>query len=69
MTTPALREMQTGTWRAVVYDESDWRLPASQLALFQSAARPVTLGQSNCNEAVNNVVMHGVPQILCSNDF
>lgn len=69
VTTPCLREMHTGAWRAVVYDESDWRLPASQRALLQSAPRPITLGQSNCNEAVYNVVMHGVPQIICSNEF
>ena len=69
VTTPSMREMMTGKWRAVVYDESDWRLPASQRALLQSAARPITLGQSNCNESVYSVVMHGVPQIICSNDF
>ena len=69
VTTPCLRDMQTGAYRAVVYDEGDWRLPASQRALFQSAARPVTLGQSQCNESAYNVVMHGVPQIICSNDF
>ncbi len=69
VTTPCLRDMPSGAWRAVVYDEADWRLPASQRALFQSSARPITLGQSNCNEAVYSVVMHGVPQIICSNDF
>ena len=69
VTTPNLREFLTGKYRAVVYDECDWRLPASQRALMQSGARPVTLSQSQCNEAAYSVVMHGVPQILCSNDF
>jgi hypothetical protein len=68
-TTPNLRRLQAEAYKAVVYDEADWRLPAEQRALFQSSPRPVELSQSNCNESAYSVVMYGMPQIICSNDF
>jgi hypothetical protein len=46
-TFPNMREFLTGTWRAVVYDEADWRLVALNRLLLQSGPRPVMLGQSN----------------------
>jgi hypothetical protein len=66
---PNMREFMSGAWRAVVFDEGNWKLPAQNRALFQSGPRPVMLGQSNCNEAAYQVVMTGVPQIICSTDF
>jgi hypothetical protein len=69
-TTPSLRQLHAGTnYKAIVYDEGDWRLPAAQRALFQSPPRPVTMAQSNCNEATYDCSVFATPMIICSNGF
>ena len=68
-TTPSLRDWDSGTHKAVVYDEGSWLLPASQRMLFQSGLRPVKMAQSNCNSECYDILLYGVPQMITSNNF
>ena len=69
VTSPCLEEIHTGRWRAVVYDEGDWRLPSACRLLFQSSPRPVPMEPTPSYPAGYSVVMHCMPQIICSKDF
>lgn len=66
---PNLREFMKGNHRAIVFDESDWRIVSKNRALFQASLRPVMLSQSQCNESAYSINLYQVPLILCSNDF
>ena len=67
--TPNLRQWLSGSEKAIVFEECDWKLIAENKLLFQATTRPVTLSQSQCNEAAYDVWVHGTPMICTSNDF
>ena len=59
----------TGQYKAVLFDEADWRLIASNKKLFQASVAPVQLGQSNCNRDAYEIFVHNMPIMICSNAF
>jgi len=67
--TPNLRPLQSGKFTAVLYDEGNWSLCASQKLLFQASTRRIELGQSQCNDRCYDIMVFRVPMIICSNDF
>jgi hypothetical protein len=66
---PCLHAWLTGRYRALVYDEADWRLVWGNRQLMQAGVHPVLLGQSACNEHAYSVLVHRVPMVLTSNAF
>ena len=67
--TPSLRDWDSGTHKAIVYDEGSWLLPSNQRMLFQSGLRQVKMAQSNCNSECYDILLYGVPQLITSNNF
>ncbi len=67
--TPNLRELLTGRYKCVVFDEGNHELVSHNRAMFQASPRPIQLSQSQCNEAAYTLVLFMVPMIVCSNFF
>jgi hypothetical protein len=69
VTSPCLHAWLSGRYRAIVYDEADWRLVWGNRQLMQAGVHPVLLGQSTCNEHAYSVFVHQVPMVVTSNAF
>ena len=68
-TTPNLRPLATGKFRAILFDEGGWALCWRNKAMLQASPRPVVLSQSQCNDRSYQVLLFRVPMIVCSNSF
>jgi hypothetical protein len=66
---PCLHQWLSGRYRAVVFDEADWRLVWGNRQLMQAGVHPVLLGQSTCNEHAYSVHVFRAPMVVTSNAF
>ena len=67
---PNLRAWLSGvSYKAILYDEGDWRLVWGNRKLMQAGPKGVLLAQSACNQHAYSVLVHGVPMMLTSNGF
>mgnify|MGYP002811026793 CR=1 FL=1 len=69
ITTPNLRDWQTGDYEAMVFDEGDWSLVSTNRALFQAGPRPIQMSQSQCNDRCYTLHVDACPMVVTSNDF
>ena len=56
-------------YKCILFDEAHWSLVQDNKMLFQGGPAPVTLGQSPTGQFCYDVLLYGVPMILCSNQF
>jgi len=56
-------------YKCILFDEAHWTLVHDNKMLFQGGPAPVTLGQSPTGQFCYDVLLYGVPMILCSNQF
>jgi hypothetical protein len=69
VTTPNLRDWQTGDYESMVFDEGSWDLVSTNRALFQAGPRPVQMAQSQCNDRCYTLHVDACPMVVTSNDF
>jgi hypothetical protein len=69
VTTPNLRDWQTGEYESMVFDEGNWELVSANRALFQAGPRPIQMAQSQCNDRCYTVHVDACPMIVTSNNF
>lgn len=66
---PSLRDFDSERHSCILFDEVSSRQVLANKMVFQGGVDPVTLSQSACNAHSYDVWLHGVPMVLCSNDF
>ena len=55
--------------QCIVFDEISSQQVLANKLVFQAGPDEITLSQSACNAHSYKIYLHGVPIILCSNDF
>jgi hypothetical protein len=69
ISSPNLRDWQSGEFESMVFDEGNWELVSSNRALFQAGPRPIQMAQSQCNDRCYTLHVDACPMIVTSNDF
>lgn len=68
-TEPDLRHYDMDQHRSICCEEVEPKMVLANRLLFQAGMQIVTLAQSKCQQHAFSVFVHGVPFILCSNDW
>ena len=68
---PPLQELVANPkkYRAILFEECDWRLVHRNKLLFQGSHKPIILGKSRTNIYIYTVLVYQLPLLIASNDF
>lgn len=66
---PDLRHYNPATHRSICCEEVEPAMVLANRLLFQAGMQVVTMCQSKCQQHAFSIFVHGVPFILCSNDW